>query len=218
MRLQILEYFVKILKTRIYLNVNITFKYKDGVNVFRIIHTKEENFLFDELWGDFCEENEMPFLKRDNQVTRYGICDSEKKLIGTIEFDKYQVGPENKNEYYYNFSENKYIKYIQNEEIYEISKLLINRENRGKGFFKQILLACYDHASNNNVDWYIGTINKRLYMFARSVGFKILPIDEYFEISDDIIAVPFLLDIQHATKLLKYSEEFKEILMYYDKK
>ena len=185
--------------------------------MFRIIHTKEENLLFDELWGDFCEENEIPFLKRTNDVMRYGICDTEKKLIGTIEFDKYDVNNQNNNEYYYNFTENKYIKYIQTEEIYEISKLLINRENRGKGFFKQILLACYDHANQTNADWYIGTINKRLYMFARSVGFKILPIDEYFDINENIIAVPFLLDIKHAIKLLKYSNEFKEILMYYDK-
>jgi len=187
------------------------------VRVFRVIHTKEENNLFNELWGDFCEENEIPFLIRSNEVTRYGICNSDKKLIGTLEFSKYNIENEDKNKYYYNFSENKYIKYIQNEEIYEIGKLLITRENRGKGFFKQILLACYDHANHTNADWYIGTINKRLYMFARSAGFKILPIDEYFEISDDIIAVPFLLDIKHAIKLLKYSNEFKEILMYYDK-
>lgn len=185
--------------------------------MFRIIHTNEENFLFNELWGDFCEENEIPFLERNSNVTRYGICDSDRKLIGTIEFNKFDIGNENNNKYFYNFAENKYIKYIQNEKIYEIGKLLINRENRGKGFFKQILLACYDHANNSGADWYIGSINKRLFMFARSVGFKILPIDEYFSINDNIIAVPFLLDIKHAIKLLKYSDEFKEILMYYDK-
>jgi len=44
---------------------------------------------------------------------------------------------------------------------------------------------------------------------------KVIVLD--FDINENIIAVPFLLDIKHAIKLLKYSNEFKEILMYYDK-
>jgi predicted GNAT family N-acyltransferase len=186
--------------------------------VFRVIHTKEENNLFNELWGDFCEENEIPFLKRTDQVTRYGICDEEKRFIGTIELSKFHCKLESEQNYFYEFSRNKYIKFIKNEKIYEISKLLIDRENRGKGHFKQILLACFDHATSTDADWYIGTINKRLYMFARSMGFKIVPIDEYFNISDNIIAVPFLLDAKHAIQLMQYSQEFKDLLMYYENK
>jgi GNAT superfamily N-acetyltransferase len=181
-------------------------------DVFREIRKQEEIIAYNELWGDFCEENELPFLERNGDLTRYGIYSEEERLIGTVECSRYDFKDHDKSNYFYPYHENKFIKHIQNEKIYEISKLLISRDSRGKGNFKQIMLALYEHAIKNDADWYIGTINKRLYMFVRSVGFKILPLDDYFAINDNISAIPILFDAKFGIYLMENAMEYKELV------
>jgi RimJ/RimL family protein N-acetyltransferase len=183
-----------------------------GGKMYKIARSREDEEFFHQLWGEYCEENNIPFLNNCRDSSRYLLLDVEKTEIGTLECSPYMPDRGSNVENFYSFTTSADIKNIHHRNIHEIGKLSIERSYRGKGYFKHAMIALLGHALKHKVDWYIAVANFRVYLYARTMGFQVEAIDSKFYLNEKIKAVPILLDVKHAIEHMKTFKEYEHVV------
>jgi hypothetical protein len=176
------------------------------------VQTKKEHFVFEQLWGDFCEERNIIFVERNLNPERFLLIGEGDKYIGTVECVLYQSPDESNSEFFYPFSSNPAVQELTDKKIYEIGKLSIDRQFRGRGHFKRLIAILFIHAMETKTDWYIAVLTKRMYLYLRFLGFRAEPIDNEFSLSDKVIGVPVRIEAYSAMRHLYSIKEFRDVL------
>ncbi|MFX3630022.1 MAG: hypothetical protein ACE3JR_12030 [Ectobacillus sp.] len=180
--------------------------------MFQKVKTKEEHFIFEQLWGDFCEERNLAFVERNLNPARYLLIGEGEKYIGTVECTQYLLPEQSNAEYFYSFSKNSAITGLENKRIYEIGKLSIARQYRGRGHFKRLAVILFIHALETKADWYIAVLTKRMYLYLQFLGFRIEPVDNAFPISEKVIGVPVRIKTYEALRYMYSIKDFRDVI------
>ena len=180
--------------------------------MFLHVRTKREHFVFEQLWGDFCEERDLMFVERNLNPSRYLLIGEGERYIGTVECAPYQKPEESNAEFFYPFSQNRLITELNKKRVFEIGKLSISKHFRGMGHFKRLAVILFIHALEQKVDWYIAVVTKRMYMYLRSLGFQMEPIDEPFLFHETLVGVPIRLHAWQGMKYLYSLKEFRDVI------
>lgn len=180
-----------------------------GDVVYKKVTKKEDDRTFRQIWGDFCEEKNIPYVDKNQHSSRYLLLDQKCKSIGTIEYVLYQEKEQSNIENYYPFSQSFMLNGIKDKRIYEVSKMCLSRDSRGKGYFKNIMLTIYTYAVKNDIDWFIAVMTYRMYLFARTMGFQVVEVDRPFWLSKQAKVVPVMLNVKHAIEHMKTFKEFQ---------
>lgn len=181
--------------------------------MFQKVQTKEEHFIFEQLWGDFCEERGLTFVERSLNPERFLLVGEGDKYIGTVECAMYTTPDTSNSEYFYPFSKNPKIEVMGNKKVYEIGKLSIIRQDRGRGHFKRLAAILFIHALETKTDWYITVLTKRMYMYLQFLGFQVDPVDTNITINEDIVGVPIRIDARKAMRHMYSIKEFRDIII-----
>ncbi|MBO9129320.1 hypothetical protein [Bacillus sp. 165] len=180
--------------------------------MFSIVNKKEDHVIFEQLWGDFCEERQLAFVDRGVKPVRYLLRGEGEKCIGTIEFASYRKGQSSNAEYFYPFSENQYIQELSGLHVYETGKLSIKKQYRGRGHFKHLALIVLIHALENKADWYIAVVTKRMFLYLRSLGFSIQPVDEDIPVQERLTLIPVRIDVKQGISQMLMLKEFRDVI------
>lgn len=181
--------------------------------MFHRVQTKEEHFVFEQLWGDFCEERKIQFIERNLQPERFLLIGAENRYIGTVECAKYEHPHESNSEYFYPFSTHPtFIKEHEWKRIYEIGKFSIERQFRGQGYFKRLVVILFIHALETKATAYITVVTKRMYMYLRFLGFQMHTLDKEFKINEIVIGVPIMIDAYEGIKHLYSIKEIRDVI------
>ncbi|MFD3450047.1 hypothetical protein ACFDTO_36335 [Microbacteriaceae bacterium 4G12] len=180
--------------------------------MFQRVCMKEEHFIFEQLWGDFCEERNLIFVERNLNPVRFLLVGEGEKYIGTVECISYEDPEQSNSEFFYPFSENPAIKELAGKRVYEISKLSIEKRYRGRGHFKRLATILFIHALETKADWYIAVVTKRMYMYLRSLGFRIEPVDDVFPLHEELMGVPVRIDVLQGLKHMYSIKEFRDVI------
>ncbi|MCP8969236.1 GNAT family N-acetyltransferase [Ectobacillus ponti] len=181
--------------------------------MFERVHSPEEHLVFEQLWGDFCEERNLVFIERCLQPERFLLVGEGGKYIGTVECARYSSPEESNSEFFYPFSKNAAFMEIQHKKVYEIGKLSINRQYRGRGHFKRLAAILFIHALETRADWYVAAVTKRMYMYLRFLGFRIEPIDEVFSFTGQLTGVPVRINASQAIRHMYSLKEFRDVIL-----
>lgn len=184
-------------------------RWERRLNMFQRVQTKEEHFWFEQLWGDFCEERNLMFVERNLTPSRFLLIE-DNHYIGTVECIHYTTPEQSNSEFFYPFSESEYIKGLKN--VYEIGKLSIAKTSRGRGQFKQLATILFIHALEVKAEWYIAVVTKRMYMYLRSLGFPIEPIDEALTVNDELQGVPVRIHVMKGLTHMYSLKEFRDVI------
>lgn len=179
--------------------------------MFHRVQTKEDHFVFEQLWGDFCEERNIQFVERSLQPERFLLKDDSNKYIGTVECAKYVHPQESNSEYFYKFSSNGIVKRHE-QNLYEIGKFMIERQFRGHGYFKRLAATLFIHALETKATTYIAVVTKRMYMYLLFLGFKIDMLDKEFRINEVMIGVPILINAYEGMKHIYSIKEIRDVI------
>jgi RimJ/RimL family protein N-acetyltransferase len=185
---------------------------KGGEKMYKVVRSREDEEYFCQLWGEYCDENNIPFVNNCRNSSRYLLLDEDKTKIGTLECSPYMPKYGSNVESFYSFTSSKDMEDIRDRNIHEIGKLSIERSHRGKGYFKYAMAILLGHALKHKVDWYVAVANFRVYLFARTMGFKVEAIDNKFYLNDKLKAIPILLDVNHAIEHMKTFKEYKHLV------
>ncbi|GGE59669.1 GNAT family N-acetyltransferase [Priestia taiwanensis] len=180
--------------------------------MYKIARSQEEEKYFQQLWGEYCDENNIPFIDNCKHASRYLLLDQEGTKMGTLECAPYNPEQGSNTEHFYSFSSSKEMESIRHKNIHEIGKLSIERSHRGQGYFRYAMAVLLGHAMKHKVDWYVAVANFRLYLFARTMGFQVEAIDDSFYLNGKIKAVPILLDVNHAIEHMKTFKEYGHLV------
>ncbi|WP_379968371.1 GNAT family N-acetyltransferase [Ectobacillus sp. sgz5001026] len=179
--------------------------------MFHRVQTKEDHFVFEQLWGDFCEERNIQFVERNLQPERFLLEDDGNKYIGTVECAKYVHPQESNSEYFYKFSSNSIIQRHE-QNLYEIGKFMIERQFRGRGYFKRLAAILFIHALETKATTYITVVTKRMYMYLLFLGFKIDTLDKEFRINEVMIGVPIMINAYEGMKHVYSIKEIRDVI------
>lgn len=177
--------------------------------MFQRVQTKEEHFWFEQLWGDFCEERNLQFVERNLNPTRFLLIE-HNHYIGTVECVPYTVPEQSNSEFFYSFSKNELVENLKN--VYEIGKLSVARQSRGRGQFKRLATILFIHALETKAEWYIAVVTKRMYMYLRSLGFPIEPVDEPFFFHEALQGVPVRIHAMKGITHMYSLKEFRDVI------
>ncbi len=177
--------------------------------MYKKVVTKEEDIIFRQIWGDFCEEKCIQYVDNNPDSSRYLLKNQSSKTIGTIEFQTYQGNDYSNVESYYPFSQSAIIESLKDKRVYEVTKMCLSKEFRGKGYFKNIMSTIYDYSVRNEVDWYVAVMTYRMYLYIRTMGFRSKVVEQPFWLSKQIRVIPVFLDIKHAVEHMKTFKEFQ---------
>lgn len=181
--------------------------------MFQKVRTKEEHFIFEQLWGDFCEERGLTFVERNLNPERFLLLGEGNKYIGTVECALYTTPDKSNSEYFYPFSKNREIEKLSYKKVYEIGKLSIIRQHRGRGHFKRLAAILFIHAIETKTDWYITVATKRMYMYLRFLGFHVEPVDNHFNINNEVVGVPIRIHAGMAVRHMYSIKEFRDVII-----
>ncbi|MGM9987935.1 MAG: GNAT family N-acetyltransferase [Bacillaceae bacterium] len=182
--------------------------------MFKRVENKGDLELFEQIWADFCEESGILFLNYCNQSDKYLVLDDKNHAIGTVEIGTYDKHYSNV-EKMFPFSQSKEVLALHDKKICEVSKLTIDKQYRGKGFFKRLIALLAIHAVENEVDWYIGVANLRVLKYVKTLGFEIYSIGEPVALSNRIQGIPFLLNAKHGVTHASSFSDFRYLLEAY---
>ncbi|WP_459503016.1 hypothetical protein [Bacillus sp. C1] len=177
--------------------------------MFQRVQTKEEHFLFEQLWGDFCEERNLMFVERNLNPSRFLLIEGGQ-YTGTVECIRYMKPEQSNSEFFYPFSKNELVQGLRN--VYEIGKLSIAKISRGRGHFKRLVAILFIHALEMKAEWYIAVVTKRMYMYLLTLGFPIEPIDDPFPFHDTLQGVPVRIHARKGITHLYSLKEFRDII------
>ncbi len=180
--------------------------------MFDIVSTKAEHLIFEQLWGDFCEERNLTFVEQADNPVRYLLKGEGNKYIGTVECSSYEEGESSNAEFFYPFSKNPYIQELQGLNVSEVGKLSIKKQYRGRGHFKRLALIILIHALETKTNWYIAVVTKRMYLYLRSLGFRIQPIDEEMRIHEKLTLIPVRIDVAQGIAHMLTLKEFRDVI------
>ncbi|WP_028399629.1 hypothetical protein [Ectobacillus panaciterrae] len=180
--------------------------------MFQRVQTKEEHFMFEQLWGDFCEERSLTFVERNLSPERFLLIGEGEKFIGTVECARYKEPDESNSEFFYPFSKHPVVQELGSKKVYEIGKLSIDSQFRGRGHFKHLTAILFIHALETKADWYIAVLTKRMYLYLRFLGFRAEPIDDEFLLSEKVTGVPVRIEAFAAMKHVYSVKEFRDVL------
>lgn len=176
--------------------------------MYRVVNTDNDLITFREIWGDYCEIKQLPYIEKNSNCNLVLMIDNADNPIGTLECTPYLRELSNL-EYFYPFSKVPLIQSNDKQNIYEIAKVSIKRDARGKGYFNNIMLTIYTFAVKNNIDWFIAVMTYRMYLFTRTMGFDVEELDQPFYIGDEMKVVPVLLNAKHGIEHMKTFREFQ---------
>src|SRR5581483_11214477 len=114
--------------------------------MFQLVQTKRAHFVFEQLWGDFCEERNLTFVERNLNPSRYLLVGEGERYIGTVECARYENPAESNAEFFYPFSQNRLVTELSGKRVFEIGKLSISKYFRGRGHFKRLAVVLFIHA------------------------------------------------------------------------
>ena len=128
------------------------------------IHTNssQSKQLFNATWEQIAAEIHCVYapISGDGRL----IVNENGEGVGTIEFTPFSPHTNQGIDHYYSFSHDERL-HQYGHQLYSISKLGIKKEYRGSqtGYFQTLMELIIDHHRDNNVDYYIASLNKSVY-------------------------------------------------------
>lgn len=179
--------------------------------MYEIVSTKRQQKQFQDSWEYFCEkynwEND-PYAK---DGIRYNLLlpEKRKKVIGTIEFIPYNPkNPDSTVEGRFPFSTFEDIRINQNR-VWEIDKLCLNKEFHRQGYFENFMNVFYDHALTHKPKYYVALMEKKFYRMIRiSFGLAVEQRGKDL-VGPSSALIPIVFDIE---KIMRDEEMVKNLL------
>lgn len=180
--------------------------------MYKVVKKLEDRVIFQEIWGDYCELKNIPYIDKNINSKLYLLTDINQNEIGTLECVPYRTTNSNIEQFYsFSTSNNLFLKKEHN--VHEISKVCISRGYRGKGYFKNIMLTIYTYANEAQVEWFVAVMTYRMYLYVRSMGFDIEELDQPFWIGNEMKVIPVILNAKHGIKHMQTFKEFQSYCM-----
>ncbi|WP_064091531.1 hypothetical protein [Rossellomorea aquimaris] len=169
-------------------------QYLGGITLFIVARTKEEINLFKNIVAEVHREIEVPTSIYKENAEIYILYSDNKTPIGGFECSLFKQSEE----LHFSYVKLPKMNKLLNKRIFQIGKIVIINEYRGKNFFKDILLGIYDHYKRHNPDYYLGNIDTRLLKKLKVMGFKPIILAEEVTFGKRKI-IPVLIDANTAS-------------------
>lgn len=166
--------------------------------MFLLVKTEEERRIFEGIVTKVQKEVNVPQSNFKSNSDLYMVKAADGKLVGGFECSRFNQEEEK----HYNYKDNRHLKGINAEAVYQVGKIVILKEYRGKKLFYNILSALHDHYQRHQPDYYIGNLDVKLLRKLNFMGFHTKKLSGVMKYGKQE-AIPVLIDTHRAYKHLK---------------
>lgn len=185
---------------------------------FSLVKSETQIDRFQALWEDFCEEKNIPYWDQNKKALRF-LLFHDKKPTGTIQFAPFHLNnPQSEIEKWYQFSTNEYVQKLvaENNILFELSKLSIKKDERGKGHFKTLISLMAAISRKKDINYCMAVVSERLYLYIISNGFPCEKLEDEVMINSNTIGIPIVINVKECMEKLFIFPWYRDLVVEID--